>query len=300
VPKRYYDRMVTDAPELWERTLRTWWGEGQNQRLVRTFTGAGDPSRVRAWLSDRFRVLDNLPFLESVLTAVEEVTDGKFTVAQGKVTDSRAYFRLLTPRQEAAQVGEVVQQGIAISNSEVGDGKVKVQPFAVVLSCSNGMVSTRDYGQVHLGGELDAGILSRETIEARARAVWGEARDFVRAALSPEHLLDFTRRIDVKAQAPIVQPARLAVANVVREFGLGKGAGNSLLDRYLRDSGTNGETQWGMVQAVTFDAHERDDFQDQVELEEIGGKLLEMETATMNRILDRKVTDKELDYVFAN
>jgi hypothetical protein len=300
VPKRYYDRMVQEAPELWERTLATWWEQEPRQRLVRAFQPNGSPGMVRAWLSDRYRCLDHLPFLEAVLTATEERTAGRFLVSQATVTDERCYVRLLTERQEATQVGEVVQQGISIANSEVGAGKVKVQPFAVVLSCRNGMVSTRDYGQVHLGGELDPGLLSQESVQARARAVWSEVRDFVSAALDPDHLLSFVRRVDQAAEEELHVPARQAVGNVVRHFGMGGQDGQRVLDRYLRGASQAGETQWGLVQALTYEAHQSASWERQVELEEAGGQLLELEGMQLRRLLARKLSDRELENTFSN
>lgn len=297
IPRRYYDRMLQDAPGLWRENIETWWKQDQKARLVRTFKANGEPGQVRAFLSDRFRVLDNLPFIEATLEAAQE--QGIFHVAQAQIGEDRCYLRLLTERHQALAVGDVVQQGISISNSEVGSGKVKVQPFATILSCKNGMVSTRDYGQVHLGGELDPGILSDATVKFRAQAVWGEVRDFVKAALDPAHLLDFVRKIDEKAAAPVVAP-RIAVANVVREFGLLGGTGTRILDRYLRDAHVHGESQWGVVQAVTFEAHESATFADQVALEELGGKLVEMETLQLSRLLGRQVSDADLAAALSN
>jgi hypothetical protein len=300
VPKRYYDRMVQDAPELWEHSLRTWWAEDRSRRLVRTFQPDGsEPGTLRAYLSDRYRTLDSLPFIEAVLETAEEVTGGRFQMAQAHVTDERCHVRIMTERREATAAGDEIQQGITLSNSEVGSGRMQVQPFAVVLSCTNGMVATRNYGRVHLGGELDHGMLERDTVEARARAVWLEVRDFVSAALSQDHLREFVRRIDAASGVALDAPARQVVANVVREFSLGSGTGGRLMERYLRDASAHGETHWGLVQATTYEAHQAPSWSEQVELEELGGRLLEMEAGQVQRLVSRRVPQKDLERLFS-
>lgn len=300
IPKKYYDRMVDEAPELWRQSLRTWWERDKKPRLVRTFRANGEAGTVRAWLSDRFRVLDNLPFLEAALEGIEAETRGKFHVAQVSLTRGGFYVRVLTEKRAATKAGEEIQQGIALSNSEVGQGKVKIQPFAVVLACTNGMIGTKNYGHVHLGGELDPGLVSAETIRLRSRAVWSEVRDFLRGALSEEHLRGFIDRMEEKAEARLPQGPRQVIANVAGEYKIAPGPATRILDRYLRDAHHTGETQWGIIQAITYEAHEAETWDEQEELETIGGKILERRTGEVDRLISRTVSEKALKAAFRN
>ena len=300
IPRRYYDRMVQEQPVLWRQNVETWWNHQPRNRLVRTLLEDQESEGIlRAYLSDRFRVMDNLPFIEAVLEAVEGRHGTRFNVAALNVSDERIYMKIATPEVVPSAVGEAVQQGIIVSNSEVGAGKVKVAPFATVLRCMNGMVGTQTYGQVHLGGDLDEGILEDDTVEARARAVWKEVRDFVNAALDPEHLHRFVELLDHAAEVPTEVSAREAVGNVVRSKGLSQEDGTRILDRYLRDAHQYGETKAGIVQAVTYEAHESDSAQRQVELEELGGQLLEMEDRAFLGMVQRPISDRVLERTFS-
>lgn len=303
IPRRYYDRMLEEQPALWQRNVQTWWDAGRRERLVRTYLGAEDPhgegSRVRAWLSSRFRVLDNLPFIEAVLQAVNDRHGDAFQVAALNVRDERIYMKIATPATEASAVGEAVQQGIIVSNSEVGAGKVKVAPFAVVLACMNGMVSTQKYDHIHLGGDLDTGLLEQDTIHARANAVWKEVRDFVNAALDPAHLHRFVELLEDARGVETETPAREAVGNVVRRYGLSGGDGSRILDRFLRDAHQHGETKAGLVQAVTYEAHQSETAERQIELEELGGELLEMENSRFLGMVRSRISGKVLEKTFS-
>lgn len=296
VPLAYYRRMIEEAPDLWARNVGHWFGANK-KRLVRSFRSNGDDGVVRAFLGRTFKVLDSTPFLTSVLESAGAV-DPDIEVLAAHVDDDRVYLKLATSTTQANRRGDIIRQGLAVSNSEVGAGSIKIQPWAVYLACTNGMKSTKNYRQVHLGGELDAGILTRETIEIRAEAVWSEVRDFTSAALSPEHLHRFVEFLDAAEEIEVDVEPRLAVANIVKTYNLNGGQGTSILERYLRDAGTNGETQFGLVQAVTYEAHEADSFRAQEDMEDLGGKLLETGGTEFLRMLNRPVSDRELDRAF--
>lgn len=58
-------------------------------------------------------------------------------ICSTEVTNSRLYIKVVNHRLEMACVGDVVQAGVVISNSEVGLGAVSVQPLIYTLACSN-------------------------------------------------------------------------------------------------------------------------------------------------------------------
>ena len=67
IPFAYFERMRTDQPELLDRNVNTWLHKEPEQRLIRTLDG-----RARAFLSDRYRRLDNYDLLEHVLPILRE------------------------------------------------------------------------------------------------------------------------------------------------------------------------------------------------------------------------------------
>ncbi len=292
VPWKFYDRLKNNHPDVLVQTMNTLWEREPENRLVRTL-GNGRSS-VRAWLSDRYRVVDNLPFLTA---ALEEAEKHGAQVMSASVDDTRLYVKLLTPRHVAIDVGDYVQGGAIIRNSEVGDGKIEVSPFTYRLRCKNGAIGMDNYGRIHLGGNLDDGIQSIETQEKESSWIFSAIQDWLRFALGPQNLDKMVEQFKRSKDVRVDSSARLAVANVVRMGGLGKTEAEGVLERYLR---ADNDTQFSLVNAVTEQAHaDGDDYRRQVELEELGGQLLEMEAVQFGRLVSRSLTEKELAGAFS-
>lgn len=311
IPLPYYRRMLADQPDLLVDNVHTWWRSEPEMRLARTIrpvslqngqASIGAPA-LRGWLSDRFRVLDNLPFLTTVLTEAEAVGAEINSV---HLDDERFYMKLVSPKIEAEirrgdhtflKVPDVLQLGIVVRNSEVGDGRVSVRPFVYRLICHNGLISMKEYAQVHLGARNDLGMLSEEAVEADAKAIWLQVRDYVRNAFREETLVEAVEMFERADKTKINTEAALAVANVVSAYDLTGDEGRGVLERYLR---ANEDTMFGLVNAVTQYAHEgAGDYRRQVELEEVGGKLLASAPADVLHLVGRAVPQRDLEKVFS-
>ena len=99
-----------------------------------------------------------------VLTPAGWITPQRSSICSARpasceVTENRLYVKAVTDRLQrevkSRRVGDVVEAGVMISNSEVGLGSVLVTPFAHFLVCLNGM--TREGGKRwnHLGRRAD-------------------------------------------------------------------------------------------------------------------------------------------------
>ena len=55
IPYRYYQKMQEEAPALLDSNVNTWLEQKPERRMIRVLDG-----KVRAFLSDRYRRLDNL------------------------------------------------------------------------------------------------------------------------------------------------------------------------------------------------------------------------------------------------
>ena len=82
IPAAYYDRMLSDYPELLAENVNSWFQREPTQRMVRTLDGT-----VRAFLSNRYRRIDNLDIAEIVLPVIQQMEDAYFESCQ--ITDSR-------------------------------------------------------------------------------------------------------------------------------------------------------------------------------------------------------------------
>lgn len=84
--------------------------------MLRTLDG-----QVRARLSDRYRRLDNYDLAVHVLPILKGLPELRFESVEP--TETRMYIKCVTPQLKFEMApGDIVQAGIAISNSEVGQG----------------------------------------------------------------------------------------------------------------------------------------------------------------------------------
>jgi hypothetical protein len=134
IPKVYYDRMLNQSPNLLADNVNHWLEERKDTSLVRTLRG-----RMRAFLSSRYRIVDNHEILAMVLPELAEMGDG-IEIVSCNVTDEKMYLKVVNTKIEAAiSVGDVVQAGFVLSNGELGNGSISVESYILRLVCLNGL-----------------------------------------------------------------------------------------------------------------------------------------------------------------
>ena len=65
IPYKYYERMRLDYPALLDKNVNGWLLKNPERRMLRTLDG-----KLRAFLSDRYRRLDNLELVDHVLPVI--------------------------------------------------------------------------------------------------------------------------------------------------------------------------------------------------------------------------------------
>ena len=136
VPKKYYDRMRADAPGLLMDNVNHWLQHEPSKRMVRALSNG--TNTARAWLSDRYRRIDNYAIAQAALPVLSELPDVR--IESTALTDKNMFIKAVLPQVQAeVNVGDVVQAGISIRNSEVGHGAVTVGLFVYRLVCKNSM-----------------------------------------------------------------------------------------------------------------------------------------------------------------
>lgn len=277
IPWKFYDRMLEDHPDLLERDINELFRREPENRMVRTLDG-----QARAFLSSRYRRLDNFDLVEHVLPVLGEqrIDADRSSFA---ITDTRLYMKVVFPRIEGeVRKGDVVQSGVLISNSEIGAGVLRITPLVFRLVCLNGMVapeSIEQFKRTHLGKQLEvdglAGQLYRTaTLEAADKAVWMEVEDLTRATADPEVFGGLVERMRNAADATIDGNPVDAVEVLANRFNLTEDERGGILGHLVRGGDMS---QWGLLNAVT--RHAQDDglsYERSTELEEIGGKVLDL------------------------
>lgn len=289
IPRRYYQRMLAARPALLAENVNAWLHHKPENRLVRTLDG-----RVRAFLSDRYRPLDNYDLAEAVLPGL--LSTPGLRVESSEVTDRRLYIKAVNERVQAEVVkGDVVQAGISISNSEVGCGALNIQPLVYRLVCSNGAImedgSLRKYhaGKALAGGDDgDARTwerLSDETRQATDQAFWMQVRDLSKAALDESI---FNRALDRMRQAAdqklVAGPVEV-VEVLDRRLGLREGEKGGILQSLIEGGDLS---RWGLANAITAASQSVASYDRATELERLGGQILELAPTSWTLLAEGK------------
>lgn len=272
IPMKYYDRMRQDSPGLLADNVNHWFEHQPERRMVRTMD-----EEARAFLSDRYRPLDNYDMAEIVLPKIQEM---ECKVMSCEITERRMYLKVVTERITASiAVGDPVQAGLVISNSEVGCGSVKVEPLVYRLSCLNGMIaadhSLRKYHIGRAGGEVEgaAEFYRDETRKQDDKAFWMKVKDVVGASLDEAKFNLIVSRMQEVKQNLIEKPLEKTVELVSERFGFNETEQGSVLRHLIEGSDLS---QYGLANAVTRASQDLKDYERATEFERAGGQIIEL------------------------
>tara|TARA_B100000424_G_scaffold26314_1_gene18360 strand:+ start:204 stop:1325 length:1122 start_codon:yes stop_codon:yes gene_type:complete len=284
IPKRYYDRMRLSKPDLLAENVNEWLQE-DTPRLLRILeVFPGDGLKVRAFLSDRYRVLDNHGLLGASLQALKGIKENGVDVdiVRTSLTETNMFIKARSPSLgvDFGERGEV-HPGIIISNSEVGSGGVNVSPFFYFLACSNGLISEQKFGKIHLGSKLELGeLVSQQTQSLEDAAVWSSINDLISGTFDAKGFDVLMEQLRQTTERDVFNPVE-AVNNVVKEFKLPEGHMETLLSEF---STSRDYTQWGLFNAVTAVGKTVGGENHRVEWEKVGGKIAVMDGGQFERL----------------
>lgn len=275
IPQQYYQRMLSSSPELLVNNVNHWLDKkGNEKKMVRTLDGG-----ARAFLSDRYRRIDNEMIAEAVLPVLFE---GATEIKSTAITDKKMYIKALFPRIEGeVKLGDVVQAGVSISNSEIGGGRVLVQPLVYRLVCTNGMISQSSvdfqFNRTHLGRKMDIGdafeIFRDETIIADDKAFMLKIADVVRASMNPAIFAGLLANMKNAASSEKIVSPMITVERLGSAFGIRESERQGVLENLIRGQDYS---QWGALNAVTELANTHKSYERSTELESIGGSILDL------------------------
>lgn len=281
IPADYYDRMLDQQPELLAQNVNSWLKREATIRMLRTIGG-----KTRAFLSNRYRRIDNIEIAKVVLPIIGQMPGAHFESCQ--LTESRMYIKVVNTRLEAEVVpGDIVQAGIIISNSEVGQGSVSIQPLVYRLVCSNGMVVNDAKARKYHTGRINTleenfQLYSEETLAAEDHAFVKKIEDTVKAAVEEAR---FHQVIDLMKNATKAQINTADVPGIVKlaskDFGIREEESTGVLQHLIEGKDL---TLYGLSNAVTRHSQDVESYDRATELEGIGYKILSMPPQQWNRI----------------
>jgi len=289
IPAQYYDRVRASDPMLLAGNVNHWLGQkGGERRMLRTLNGF-----ARSLLSDSYKRIDNDAVANVVLEELSKIPG--LRVVSCAVTESRLYIKAVSdalcrmvPGSKRG-VGDMVEAGVIIRNSETGQGSVSIEPFAHFLICTNGMV--RSDGRLraaHVGRKIDQsieGLLSDATRRLEDEVVLRKVRDVIKHAFAEQPFEAFLAKLTDTTKQPIAGDVPAAVEALGPTLGLAQGE-RSLVLRHLIEGGDL--SRYGLANAVTRTAEDLLSYDRATELETLGYKLIELPARDWGAISNAK------------
>lgn len=286
IPKAYYDRMLAEAPDLVCANVNVWMKLSSSKKLVRTIDG-----QIRAVLSDSYRPLDNYQLAEAVLPRLQQL---EAKVVSSELTESRMYIKAVTERIKGEiKVGDAIQAGLVVSNSEVGMGRLEISEMTYRLVCLNGAIHDSVVKKTHVGRashghdalEDAREYFRNETRIADDHAFFLKVQDATGAVLNQERL--DKRLIEYQRAAGMAIPEAADPVEVVevtaQRFGLQDGERKSVLKNLIQGGDLS---LWGMANAVTATAKEDAiNYDRATELESLGARIVELPKHEWDRLV---------------
>lgn len=280
IPKGYYDRMREETPVLLVENVDTWLKRDDRNLLIRELDG-----QVRAILSDRYMPLSNRLVCNTVAVSLLEMRV-PFEVLRQWLTERSMYFTIISPTEYQLGTPEkpdTVKLGITVRNSEVGYSRFEVQTFMYRNACKNGAIFGRDdvgsFTKVHFGerikttGYID---LSDTTKRLDVAATLSAIKDIIRTTFDPASFEGVLARIKAGKQNEVSDKVS-AVLNLKDQAKLSDELEKLILTEFQEP------TQYGLANAVTAAARQQENEEKQIELEELGGKILVLDAEAFKK-----------------
>lgn len=282
IPVKYLKKLRTEHLGLLDNNLneliKLVAAKRPDQRhLVRTLWGEdplypGSAGVVRALLSDRYRIHDNLDTLLAVLDGLRAANLGIEHIKAIDLSDNRLYLSVRAPEISAmapellrgyrspwagtehggedAETLPIVDAGVEFSNSEVGSGAFNIRPVLWVRICSNGLVQKMDQlRKVHLGGRLEEGQInwSSATRETATHLVREQVKDATETFLQEGYVKAAIERMERDSGVELKKPEEV-IKQVSRELVYTKTEQETILSHFIKGGQI---TSGGLMQAVS-------------------------------------------------
>jgi hypothetical protein len=272
IPKAYYDRMRAEDPELLAHNVNTWFKREPKDKMFRTLD-----NKVRAFVSNRFRPLDNADLFRAVAPALQELN---LTVKSCALTERRMYLKAVSPDLTAeVKVGTIIRAGVCIDNSDVGMGGLNIKRFGEELRCTNGWIIQNVFSQTHIGKSTSNGIDTASEFFKDSTRMLEDATFFHKVKDSVEAM--FIRAEFEKALQPMreageqeitAEPMKV-VEYVSDRFHFSESEKASCMGHLIRGGDLS---KLGLGAAITRTAQDLEDYDRATEFEATGTKLVEL------------------------
>lgn len=272
MPMKFLDSLADDkaswAKALLAHNLNTIFHERfpGKRNLARSVNG-----QIRGFLSDQYRRLDSRPIVEAFASAAHERGALPY---EGIVTDTKISIRAIMPEIFEPVPGELIAYGLALENSDFGNGALSLRAYILRMWCNNLAITEETMRQIHLGQRLaDNIVYSQRTYELDTKTTVSALKDVTKLQLNADNLR--TRMDAVKATAGQAVTNESAEQRLKRI--LNKGEAEKALDAFKSKDVYNlpeGQNVWRLSNAISWIAGQTEDVERKLALNKIAGEVL--------------------------
>lgn len=224
-------------------------------------------NRVRAVLSDRYRITDNEDVLLASAGALEgsgaqvwklRLSEDRFEIfaVSGRISGEVRLDRPIDGYRWRGEQGDAHNAAAWITNSETGKGGTNVRPSVMRAVCANFKAWGDSLRTIHLGVRMEDGIVySDETIASEQKAVWLRLRDAIQTVFDAEAFQAYIDRLNGITQQRLGDEIQ-AVDRTLTVFRIPEDRKAAILGALF---GSADSTRYGLVQAMTQAAHQWDE-----------------------------------------
>jgi hypothetical protein len=279
IPMTFIDRLMEKGEwgrELVAENLNRIYHNGNGARYLTRSVN----KEVRGFLSDSYRRLDSRPIVDQFILAVS-----KFGAVplDGFALETKIAVKAVLPYVFEPVPHEVMIFGVALENSDFGNGALSLRTFVERLWCTNRAISTEDLRKIHLGARLGEDLqLSARTYQLDTETMASAAQDIVQRSLSSENVNEYMGIIKT-ANEEKIEPRN--VMSFLKK-NLRKGEVEAVVEAFNSpevEMLPPGNTNWRMSNAISWIANTK--------VEDEGRKLEVMKIA--GAILDKSREDGE-------
>lgn len=273
IPRKFYDEQLNKNPDLFSVMVNTLMARNPKPRFVRTLDG-----NARAILSNSYRPIDYEDIAPMLL---EGLLGSGAEIRSCDITERKLYIKALFPKTEIEVFkGDVIQMGMAFSNSEIGLGQISFEPLVYRLVCENGMImQDTSVKRRHLGARMsmDEDGLAMEFVKDDTRKALDQAlilqiRDTMTMLAQPESAQRYIMRFQDAAQQQLKDPVA-AVQVLQKKASLADDDRLGILNHLVRGGDLS---RWGLANAVTRHSQDVTSYDRATELEYLGGTIIDL------------------------
>lgn len=262
------DRKENWAADLAAHNLTQIYNHDSDRYLLRSVKG-----QVRGFLSSAYRRMDSRPILEQFLDGIQRY--GALPL-DGFALETKFALKAILPHVFEPVPNEPMVIGLALQNSDFGNGKLTVAMFVERLWCTNRAISKDEISQVHLGKRLSEDLqLSQRTYELDTQTMASAAADTIENALNPDKVKGFLEGVKAANEAKVESREVLAFAKKY----LTKGEADQVVEAFASaetEMLPAGQSRWRLSNAISWIANAKiEDEGRKLEVMRVAGLALE-------------------------